>query len=59
MAGFEVSTEDQDQARAALLSEADTFFPSLGLDDLVAFERQHVPSLRLLSLSSTARFGPS
>ena len=33
----------QDEARAALLGEADTFFSRLGLDDLVALDRQHVP----------------
>ena len=33
----------QDQARTSLLSEADALLPRLGLDDLVALERQHVP----------------
>jgi len=33
----------QDQARTSLLGEADALFPRLGLDDLVALERQHVP----------------
>jgi len=33
----------QDQAWAALLGEADTLFSRLGLDNLVALERQHVP----------------
>ena len=32
----------QDQARVSLLGEADALFPRLGLDDLVALERQHV-----------------
>jgi hypothetical protein len=29
--------------RASLEGQPDTLFPSLGLDDLVALERQHVP----------------
>ena len=33
----------QDQARMSLLGEVDALFPRLGLDDLVALERQHVP----------------
>jgi hypothetical protein len=33
----------QDQARVSLLGEADALFPRLGLDDLVALERQRVP----------------
>ena len=33
----------QDQSRTALLGETDALFPCLGLDDLVALERQHVP----------------
>jgi len=33
----------QDQARVSLVGEADALFPRLGLDDLVALERQHVP----------------
>ena len=32
----------QDQARMSLLGEADALFPRLGLDDLVALERQYV-----------------
>jgi hypothetical protein len=33
----------QDQAWVSRLGEADALFPRLGLDDLVALERQHVP----------------
>ena len=33
----------QDQTRTSLVGEADALFPRLGLDDLVALERQQVP----------------